>query len=113
MNVLVDTDDGVACICGDVVYDVEHQLIEPHLQVGYLDPAVTGNHGGSKRAEKAAVRKAVNGVRYLLPAHDRPAVLERGQVVGRTFDAVPGPLIANQEFPGKMTRDHKPELVTA
>lgn len=113
MNVLVDTDDGVACICGDVIYDVEHQLIDPFLQVGYLDPAVTGNHGGSKRAEKAAIRKAINGVRYVLPAHDRPAVLERGQVVGRTFDSVPGPLISNEEFPGKMTRDHHPELATA
>ncbi len=107
MNILVDTDEGVACICGDVVYDVEHQLIEPFLQRMYLDPAVTGNHGGSKRSEKAALRKALNGSRFILPAHDRPAVLERGQVVGRTFDKVPGTLIANADFPGKMTRDFK------
>ncbi len=107
MNVLVDTDEGLACICGDVVYDVEHQLIDPHLQRMYLDPAVTGNHGGSKRSEKAAIRKALNGARFILPAHDRPAVLEHGQVVGRTFDSVPGPLIANDEFPGKMTHDHR------
>lgn len=107
MNVLVDTDEGLAVICGDVLYDIEHQLITPHLQRMYLDPAVTGNHGGSKRAEKAAVRKAISGARFVLPAHDRPAVLERGQVVGRTFDSVPGPLISNEEFPGKMTRDHR------
>ena len=90
MNVLVDTDEGVACICGDVVYDVEYQLVSPHLQRMELDPAVTGNHGGSKRAEKAAIRKALNGSRFILPAHDRPAVLEHGRVVGRTFDRVPG-----------------------
>lgn len=107
MNVLVDTDEGLAVICGDVLYDIEHQLITPHVQRMYLDPAVTGNHGGSKRAEKAAVRKAINGARFVLPAHDRPAVLERGQVIGRTFDSVPGPLISNEEFPGKMTRDHR------
>ena len=106
MNVLVDTDEGVACICGDVLYDVQYQLIEPHLQRMYLDPAVTGNHGGSFRDEKKAVRRAIKDVRFVLPAHDRPAVLERGQVIGRTYDRVPGELIANDEWPGKLTRDY-------
>ena len=106
MNILVDTDEGVANICGDVIYDVEHQLIHRHLQVMGDNPAVTGNHGGSKRAEKAAIRKALNGSRFVLPAHDRPAVLERGQVVGRTFDSVPGELISNDAWPGNFTRDH-------
>ena len=106
MNVLVDTDEGVACISGDVVYDVVYQLHAPHLQVMELDPAVTGNHGGSKRGEKAAIRKALNGSRFLLPAHDRPAVLERGRPVGRLFDSAPGPVIAMDEFPGKLTRDY-------
>ena len=72
MNILVDTDEGVACICGDVIYDIAHQLVDPHLQVMELDPAVTGNHGGSKRGEKAAIRKALVGARFVLPAHDRP-----------------------------------------
>jgi glyoxylase-like metal-dependent hydrolase (beta-lactamase superfamily II) len=107
MNVLVDTDEGVACICGDVVYDVEFQLIDPHLQRMALDPAVTGNHGGSKRAEKGAIRKAINGSRFILPAHDRPAVIEGGRVVGRTFDRVPGELIPNDKWPGKLTRDNR------
>ena len=107
MNILVDTDDGVACICGDVVYDVHHQLVAPHLQRMELDPAVTGNHGGSKRGEKAAIRKTLVGTRYILPAHDRPAVVEHGRIVGRTFDSVPGPLIENDAFPGKLTSDHR------
>ena len=106
MNVLVDTDEGVACICGDVVYDVAHQLVSPHLQRMLLDPAVTGNHGGSKRGEKAAIRKTLVGSRFILPAHDRPAVIEHGRVIGRTFDRVPGPLISNEDFPGKLTSDH-------
>jgi hypothetical protein len=107
MNILVDTDEGVACICGDVIYDIAHQLIDPHLQVMELDPAVTGNHGGSKRGEKAAIRKALSGARFVLPAHDRPGVVEHGRIVGRTFDSTPGPLIANEDFPGKLTSDHK------
>jgi glyoxylase-like metal-dependent hydrolase (beta-lactamase superfamily II) len=107
MNVLVETDEGVACICGDVIYDIVHQLNERHLQVLADDPAVTGNHGGSKRAEKAAIRKAIKDARFVLPAHDRPAVLERGVVVGRTFDSVPGELIENGAWPGKLTRENR------
>jgi glyoxylase-like metal-dependent hydrolase (beta-lactamase superfamily II) len=101
------TDEGVACICGDVIYDIAHQLVDPHLQLMELDPAVTGNHSGSKRAEKAAIRKALVGSRFVLPAHDRPGVVEHGRIVGRTFDSTPGPLIANEDFPGKLTSDHK------
>jgi glyoxylase-like metal-dependent hydrolase (beta-lactamase superfamily II) len=107
MNVLVDTDEGVACICGDVIYDIAHQLVDPHLQLMELDPAVTGNHGGSKRGEKAAIRKALVGSRFVLPAHDRPGVVAHGRIVGRTFDSVPGPLIANENFPGKLTSDRR------
>jgi glyoxylase-like metal-dependent hydrolase (beta-lactamase superfamily II) len=112
MNVLVDTDEGVACICGDVVYDVQYQLIDPHLQRMALDPAVTGNHSGSKRAEKGAIRKALHGARFILPAHDRPAVIERGRVIGRTYDRVPGELIPNDKWPGKLTRENR-EATTA
>jgi glyoxylase-like metal-dependent hydrolase (beta-lactamase superfamily II) len=107
MNVLVDTDEGVACICGDVIYDIRFQLIERHLQVMADDPAITGNHGPSTRAEKGAIRKALVGSRFLLPAHDRPAVIEAGRVIGRTCDSVPGPLIANDEWPGKLTREQR------
>jgi glyoxylase-like metal-dependent hydrolase (beta-lactamase superfamily II) len=103
MNVLVDTDEGTACICGDVIYDVVNQLIDPFLQTMYMDPALTGNQGTSKRQEKAAIRKAVNSGRFVLPLHDRPAVIERGKVIGRLFDAVPGKIIENSDFPGPLT----------
>src|SRR4051794_12694295 len=79
MNVLVKTDEGVACICGDVVYDVVNQLIDPFLQVLDMEPQVTGNQGTSKRQEKGAIRKAVNAGRFVLPIHDRPAVIEGGR----------------------------------
>jgi hypothetical protein len=103
MNVLVETDEGMACICGDVIYDIVNQLINPHRQVMELDPAVTGNHGGSKRGEKAAIRKAVNSGRFVLPVHDHPAVVEAGRVVGRLFDSVPGLVPPNDKFPGPLT----------
>ena len=103
MNVLVDTDEGTACICGDVVYDVVNQLISPFHQVMYMDAAVTGNHATTKRQENAAIRKAVNSGRFLLPIHDRPAVIEDAQVVGRLFDTVPGKVIENSRFPGPLT----------
>jgi glyoxylase-like metal-dependent hydrolase (beta-lactamase superfamily II) len=103
MNVLVETDDGVACICGDVIYDVHHQIHEPHLQVMHMDMAVTGNHGGSLRDEKAAVRRALNSGRWVFPAHDRGAVVEGGRIAGRVFDGTAAPLIPNERFPGKTT----------
>jgi glyoxylase-like metal-dependent hydrolase (beta-lactamase superfamily II) len=83
MNVLVDTDEGTACICGDVIYDIANQVIEPIHQILHMEPAVTGNHATTKRQEEAAIRKAVNSGRFLLPMHDRPAVIKHGRVVGR------------------------------
>jgi glyoxylase-like metal-dependent hydrolase (beta-lactamase superfamily II) len=56
MNILVDTDEGVACICGDVIYDIVNQLINPHLQV--MDsirrsPATTPAPSGGRRRRSA------------------------------------------------------------
>ena len=105
MNILVDTDEGVANICGDVALRHRAPAHPPPPAGDGRRPAVTGNHGGSKRAEKAAIRKALNGSRFVLPAHDRPAVLERGQVIGGPSTACPGELISNDAWPGKLTRD--------
>lgn len=92
MNVLVETSQGIANICGDVVYDVNDQLIKPFLQNQESEPAVTGNHGTSKRQEKSAIKKVVNSCRFLCPIHDRPALIERGRVIGRLHDQIPGPI---------------------
>jgi hypothetical protein len=53
---------------------------------------VTGNHAGTKRSEKAAIKKLLNSSKFLLPVHDKAAKIERGQVVGRLDYAVPGPV---------------------
>jgi len=92
MNVHVETAEGRATICGDVIYDFHDQIIEPLYQLNFHEPQVTGNHGGSKRNEKAQIKKLLNSSRFLLPVHDKPAMIERGQVVGRLDMVVPGPI---------------------
>jgi len=92
MNVVIETADGIATICGDVLYDIHDQLIEPFMQIQEMEPATTGNHGTSKRAEKAAIKKIIHNSRYVCPIHDRPAVVERGHVIGRIHDRIPGPM---------------------
>ncbi len=95
MNVIVHTADGVAVICGDVIYDIHDQIIEPFRITQAMEPQVTGNHGTTKRQEKAAIKKLLSQARYLLPVHDRPAKVEGGQIVGRLFDQVPGPIVSS------------------
>jgi glyoxylase-like metal-dependent hydrolase (beta-lactamase superfamily II) len=93
MNVHVDTAEGLAIICGDVIYDFNNQIVDAYHQINAEEPQVTGNHGVSKRDEKAAIKKVLNAGRFLLPVHDRPALIEGGKVVGRLHDSVPGPIV--------------------
>ena len=90
MNVHVETAEGRATICGDVIYDFNDQIVTPFHEISANEPQVTGNHGVSKREEKAAIKKLLRTARFLLPVHDKPAKIEHGQVVGRMDMAVPG-----------------------
>ena len=92
MNVVVETADGLANICGDVIYDFQDQIVEPVYQTQFMEPQVTGNHAGSKRAEKGAIKKLLNNYKFLLPIHDKPAVIDSQQVVGRLETQIPGPV---------------------
>ena len=92
MNVHVHTANGVATIWGDVIYDINDQIVTPFNEIQDSEPRTTGNHGTSKRAERAASKKLLSQSRYLLPVHDRPAGVEGGVVVGGLQDSVPGPL---------------------
>ena len=83
MNIIVKTNEGDATICGDVIYDFNDQLVEPFREVGDMEPRVTGNHSTTKRQEKAAIKKVMARSRFVLPIHDRPAMVEGGQVIGR------------------------------
>ena len=48
---------------------------------------------GLPAAEWQAIKKVIASSRFVLPVHDRPALIEAGQVVGRLQDAVPGPIV--------------------
>jgi glyoxylase-like metal-dependent hydrolase (beta-lactamase superfamily II) len=92
MNILVETTEGTACLCGDLIYDVHNALVEPYHVLLDHEPQVTGNHALSKRHEKAAIKKALNSGTFLLTGHDYPARVKSGQVVERIAgDTVPGP----------------------
>lgn len=84
LSVLVDTAAGVANVCGDVVYSVQDSLVDrvgvPHA----LEPQTSNNFSTSNVAEKAAIKRALESGRFLLPSHDyEGAIVEHGQVVGR------------------------------
>jgi glyoxylase-like metal-dependent hydrolase (beta-lactamase superfamily II) len=90
MNVLVDTAEGTACLCGDIVYDVHNQIVEPwHIGLDH-EPQTTGNHTMRKREERSAIKRALNRD-FILPGHDFPARVEGGRVVARLKHEVPGP----------------------
>jgi glyoxylase-like metal-dependent hydrolase (beta-lactamase superfamily II) len=92
MNVIVELADGEkACICGDVIYDVHNQIVDPTWQVLDYEPATTGNHGTTKRQEKAAIKRALNSGDYVIPIHDFPARVASGRVISRLEHSIPGP----------------------
>lgn len=95
MNVHVQTAEGRATICGDVIYDINTQIVEPFRQTQDHEPQVTGNHAGSKRAEKAAIKKLLNNSGFLLMVHDKPAKVVDKQIAGRLDMQVPGPMVSS------------------
>ena len=98
MNVIVETAEGLACICGDVIYDINDQVVNQLRMNNHMEPQVTGNHAGSKRSEKAAIKKLLNRFTFLLPVHDRPAKIQHQKVVGRLGMTVPGPITESLPF---------------
>lgn len=93
LNVLVETDQGIANICGDVVYSIHDQVVEPWGEIRVDEPQVTGNYTPGVVQEKAAIKKALATGDWLLPGHDQPAKVEFGRVVGRVEGSVvPGPV---------------------
>jgi N-acyl homoserine lactone hydrolase len=103
MSIIVDTAGGQACLCGDLIYDVEAALRAQPGQTpmagvqacffGHQEPAVTNNFTTSVLQELGALKRLAK-YRFVLPAHDTPGVLDRGQLIGR----VNGPTI-----PGHIT----------
>jgi glyoxylase-like metal-dependent hydrolase (beta-lactamase superfamily II) len=85
MLIFVDSTEGLACFCGDVVYSVFHQIeaMNPFTR----DPKVSANTVLSRRTEKAALKNILKAApRFkLFPSHDDPVwiaegVIEAGQL---------------------------------
>lgn len=102
MNIIVATREGDACLCGDLIYDIEATLLHhpagtPAAGVqsslfGADEPAVTNNFTASVLDEIAAIKR-ITRYHYILPAHDAPGVLEHGALTGRVRGpTVPGPV---------------------
>lgn len=92
MNVHVETAEGRATVCGDVIYDFNDQIVGPLHEINDAEPRITGNHSNSHRQEKGAIKKLLNTSKFLMPIHDKPAKIEAQQVVGRLDMQVPGPV---------------------
>jgi N-acyl homoserine lactone hydrolase len=100
IGVVVETDEGSACLCGDVLYEIEGSLVQPVMQLHHNQPQISGNHATSILEEKAAVTRALNVGRFLYPSHDPyGAVMEAGWVVGRVGSTIPGPVLPFDAVP--------------
>jgi glyoxylase-like metal-dependent hydrolase (beta-lactamase superfamily II) len=91
MNVLVETAEGVACLCGDVLYHLQDQVVDPFHEIQDAEPRTTGNHAMTKRQEKGAIKKALNSGSFVVPIHDYPGRVQGGRVVARLGRSIPGP----------------------
>jgi glyoxylase-like metal-dependent hydrolase (beta-lactamase superfamily II) len=106
IGVLVDTDEGVACLCGDVVYEVAGALLDPPFPLHWSEPALSGNHATSMIEEKTALKRALGAGRFLYPSHDPyGAVIEHGRVIGRVGPHLPGPLLPFDAAPSLLAAD--------
>jgi len=90
MNIIVETAQGAACICGDTIYDLKNQVVDEDSQPQELEPRVTGNHANSIRSEKGAIKKLLHRFSIVLPSHTPPARVENGRVVGLLSNTIPG-----------------------
>lgn len=81
MMIYVDTAGGLACFCGDLVYNVRHQLLAPTCNIA--DPGLTANYVVARRSEKAAMKRMLQSAsRFtLFPSHDQSVVIDHGKVV--------------------------------
>jgi glyoxylase-like metal-dependent hydrolase (beta-lactamase superfamily II) len=91
MLVLADTEGGLACFCGDLVYSVRHQLLSPTTTL--FDPGLTANYVVARRSEKAAMKRLLHIAPrfFLYPSHDWPVTIEHGRVVAGADGCVQNP----------------------
>jgi glyoxylase-like metal-dependent hydrolase (beta-lactamase superfamily II) len=80
MMVYVETPQGLACFCGDLVYSVRYQLLAATTLDA--DPVTSANHVVPRRSEKAALKRMLQSApRFTLhPSHDVPVTIQHGRV---------------------------------
>jgi len=80
MLVYVDTPQGLACFCGDLVYSVRYQLLAATTLDA--DPVTSANHVVPRRSEKAALKRMLQSApRFMLyPSHDVAVTIHHGRV---------------------------------
>lgn len=93
ISVMVETDEGMANICGDIAYNIRDQLIDPIIERAAHEPNITGNRAMTTLEEKRAIKRALADSRFLLPSHDVPALIEGGKVVGLAHGSISNPSI--------------------
>jgi N-acyl homoserine lactone hydrolase len=93
ISILVETDEGLANICGDIAYNVHDQLVDPLIERAAHEPNITGNRAMTTLEEKRAIKRALADARFLLPSHDVPALIQGGRVVGRADGSISNPAI--------------------
>lgn len=93
ISILVETDEGIANICGDIAYNLADQIIDPILDHNANEPTITANRAMSTLEEKRAIKRALASSRFLLPSHDVPALVEGGRIIGLAQDAISNPSV--------------------
>ena len=94
MNIHVHTAEGIATICGDVIYDINDQIVEPFREIHDAEPRTTGNHGTSKRAEKGGDQEASQQLALSAAGARPPGARSRAaRWSARLQDQVPGPIV--------------------
>lgn len=91
ISVLVETEEGIANIAGDIAYHIDDQLVAPILDHNLHEPTITANRAMSSLEEKRAIKRALSDSRFLLIGHDDPALISGGRVVGRYAGAISNP----------------------
>lgn len=65
-----------------MIHDIQDQVVEP-LRISFAEEGqLTGNHAGSKRAEKAAIGKLRNEPTFLLPVANIVRLADRCRALG-------------------------------
>lgn len=106
IGVLVETEEGTACLCGDVIYEIAGALVDPPFPLHHNEPSLSGNHATSMLEEKTALKRALNAGRFVYPSHDPwGAVVENGRVVGRVGPHLPGPVEPLDAAPSVLAAD--------